>query len=66
MLGPGFSKYMDAFKPYLALGLRNFAEYQVCLAAVGLVGDICRAMNTDILPICDDIMSLLIENLGVS
>lgn len=64
VLGPGFSKYMDAFKPYLALGLRNFAEYQVCLAAVGLVGDICRAMNTDILPICDDIMSLLIENLG--
>ncbi|XP_072031323.1 importin subunit beta-1-like isoform X2 [Amphiura filiformis] len=64
VLGNGFAKYMDAFKPYLAIGLRNFAEYQVCLAAVGLVGDICRAMNTDILPICDDIMSLLIENLG--
>ncbi len=66
VLGDGFSTYMDPFKPFLAIGLRNYSEYQVCLAAVGLVGDICRALNTDILPICDDIMTLLIENLGVS
>ena len=29
VLGDGFLKYMDAFKPYLLIGLRNTAEYQV-------------------------------------
>ena len=29
VLGDGFIKYMDAFKPYLLIGLRNTAEYQV-------------------------------------
>ena len=38
---------------------------QVCLAAVGLVCDLCRALMTNILPFCDEIMQLLLENLGV-
>ena len=29
VLGDGFLKYMDAFKPHLLIGLRNTAEYQV-------------------------------------
>lgn len=29
VLGEVFSKYMDAFKPYLMVGLKNIAEYQV-------------------------------------
>lgn len=29
VLGEGFLKYMDAFKPFLCIGLRNHAEYQV-------------------------------------
>ncbi|KAG9343854.1 hypothetical protein JZ751_013235 [Albula glossodonta] len=37
---------------------------QVCLAAVGLVCDLCRALMTNILPYCDEIMQLLLENLG--
>lgn len=64
VLGEGFLKYMDAFKPYLFLGLKNHAEYQVCCAAVGLTGDICRALKNKILPYCDEIMTLLLENLG--
>ncbi|KAG7219081.1 hypothetical protein INR49_019344 [Caranx melampygus] len=59
-----FQKYMDAFKPFLAIGLKNYAEYQVCLAAVGLVCDLCRALMSNILPYCDEIMQLLLENLG--
>ncbi len=39
---------------------------QVCLAAVGLVCDLCRALLANILPHCDEIMQLLLENLGVS
>ncbi|NWU06738.1 IMB1 protein, partial [Cephalopterus ornatus] len=66
VLGGEFLKYMDAFKPFLGIGLKNYAEYQVCLSAVGLVGDLCRALQSNILPFCDEVMQLLLENLGVS
>ncbi|XP_063242784.1 importin subunit beta-1 isoform X2 [Bacillus rossius redtenbacheri] len=64
VLGEGFLKYMEAFKPFLCLGLKNHAEYQVCGAAVGLTGDIWRALKGKVLPYCDEIMMLLLENLG--
>ncbi|XP_075212315.1 importin subunit beta Fs(2)Ket isoform X2 [Lycorma delicatula] len=63
VLGEGFIKYMDAFKPFLCLGLKNHAEYQVCGSAVGLTGDICRGLKDKVLPYCDEIMMLLLENL---
>ncbi|CAH1369024.1 unnamed protein product [Tenebrio molitor] len=64
VLGEGFLKYMDAFKPFLYIGLRNHQEYQVCGTAVGLTGDIFRALKLKALPYCDEIMTLLLENLG--
>merc|ERR1719189_3327795 len=64
VLGDGFSKYMEAFKPFLHVGLKNVAEYQVCHAAVGLVGDICRALGSKIISYCDEIMEILLENLS--
>lgn len=64
VLGEGFLKYMEAFKPYLGVSLKNFAEHTVCGAAVGIVGDLCRALGPKILPYCDEIMMMLLENLG--
>ncbi|GIY88829.1 importin subunit beta-1 [Caerostris extrusa] len=64
VLGETFLKYMDAFMPYLAVGLKNHAEYQVCTAAVGLTGDICRSLSMKVLPYCDEIMTMLMENLS--
>ncbi|KAK9879418.1 hypothetical protein WA026_006486 [Henosepilachna vigintioctopunctata] len=64
VLGDGFFKYMDAFKPYLYLGLKNHQEYQVCCTAVGLIGDVFRVLKHKILPYCDEIMQLLLENLS--
>ena len=64
VLSDGFSKYMEAFKPFLHVGLKNVAEYQVCHAAVGLVGDICRALGAKVLVYCDEIMEILLENLS--
>ncbi|TRY65689.1 hypothetical protein DNTS_005539, partial [Danionella cerebrum] len=96
VLGSDFLKYMEAFKPFLVIGLKNYAEYQiitdesefsspgvcrllvhghaglcwtlhreiVCLAALGLVCDLCRALSSNVLPYCDEIMQLLLENLG--
>lgn len=37
---------------------------QVCLSVVGVLGDLCRNVEEDILPYCDEIMQLLIHNLG--
>ena len=38
---------------------------QVCSAAVGVVGDLCRALNVNMTPYCDDIMARLLNNLAV-
>lgn len=64
LLGIKFLKYMDAFKPCLFMGLKNYQEYQVCCAAVGLTGDICRALKAHVLPFCDEIMQTLCDNLS--
>ncbi|XP_055921820.1 importin subunit beta [Eupeodes corollae] len=64
LLGLKFLKYMEAFKPYLFMGLKNYQEYQVCCAAVGLTGDICRALKAHVTPFCDEIMSTLCDNLS--
>lgn len=63
VLQEGFIKYMEVFKPYLYMGLKNHQDHQVCEVTVGLVSDICRAMKKKILPYCDDLMTLLLENL---
>ncbi|XP_022105978.1 importin subunit beta-1-like isoform X2 [Acanthaster planci] len=63
VLGIDFLKYLEVFQMHLYFGLENAVEYQVCLAAVGLVGDLCRALNAHITPCCDDIMHRLFTNL---
>ncbi|KAH6798262.1 ARM repeat superfamily protein [Perilla frutescens var. hirtella] len=62
--GPGFEKYMQEFYKYLEMGLQNFEEYQVCAISVGVVGDICRALDDKILPFCDGIMTHLLKDLS--
>ncbi|KAL0310009.1 UNVERIFIED_CONTAM: Importin subunit beta-1 [Sesamum radiatum] len=63
-VGPEFGKYMQEFYKYLEMGLQNFEEYQVCSISVGVVGDICRALDDKILPYCDGIMTLLLKDLS--
>ncbi|KAL8120091.1 importin subunit beta-1-like [Apium graveolens] len=62
--GQGFVKYMQEFYKYLEMGLQNFEEYQVCSISVGVVGDICRALDDKVLPYCDGIMTLLLKDLS--
>ncbi|KAH6784084.1 ARM repeat superfamily protein [Perilla frutescens var. hirtella] len=62
--GPNFVKYMPDFYKYLEMGLQNFEEYQVCAVTVGVVGDICRALEDKILPYCDGIMTQLLKDLS--
>ncbi|PPD86013.1 hypothetical protein GOBAR_DD17063 [Gossypium barbadense] len=62
--GADFAKYMPEFYRYLEMGLQNFEEYQVCAVTVGVVGDICRALEEKIVPYCDGIMTQLLKNLS--
>jgi importin subunit beta-1 len=62
--GPEFVKYMQEFYRYLEMGLQNFEDYQVCAITVGVVGDVCRALEEKILPFCDGIMAQLLRDLS--
>ncbi|EFO86467.1 hypothetical protein CRE_25994, partial [Caenorhabditis remanei] len=59
-LGKGFLNYMNVLKPYLLQGLANVDETQVCAAAVGLVTDLSRALEADIMPFMDELIEKLI------
>ncbi|XP_047138096.1 importin subunit beta-1 isoform X1 [Hydra vulgaris] len=64
-IGKEFIAYMPVFKPFLIQGLQNRAEYQVCISAIGVVGDICRGLaKDDIAQFCDEIMQCCVENLS--
>ena len=58
--------YLEPFKPFLIQGLQNRAEYSVCISAIGVVGDLCRAVGAEITPYCDEIMQSCLESLAVS
>ncbi|KAL3655637.1 hypothetical protein CASFOL_000033 [Castilleja foliolosa] len=62
--GPDFGKYMQEFYKYLEMGLQNLEDYQVCASAVGVVGEICRALDDKILPYSEGIMTLLLKYLS--
>uniref|UniRef100_A0A8D2MNH9 Importin subunit beta-1/Transportin-1-like TPR repeats domain-containing protein n=1 Tax=Zonotrichia albicollis TaxID=44394 RepID=A0A8D2MNH9_ZONAL len=40
VLGGEFLKYMDAFKPFLGIGLKNYAEYQVWIQFLPFPGEL--------------------------
>jgi len=63
LLEADFDKYVSTLHPYLINGIQNSDAYQVCAVAVGLIGDICRAIEGRIQPYCDTIMSALLQSL---
>ena len=52
---------MPALNTFLIGGLRNYEAFHVCSIVVGLVGDISRSIENDILNYCNDIMTALVE-----
>lgn len=61
--GKNFGKYMQAFFPSLLQALKQVADYQTCQVAVGVVGDICRALQDDVFQYGDQLMVALLQNL---
>lgn len=41
------------------------SSHQLCQTAVGIMGDVCRALGVGIVPYCNQIMTLLLQNLQV-
>lgn len=44
----------------------TLSSFKACIAAVAIVGDLCRAFGEQVLPFCDEFMNLLMANLAVS
>lgn len=61
-----FQKYAEAFMPFLSNGLQAHEEYSLCGIAVGLVGDICRALGEQALPYAQGFMEALMGSLSSS
>lgn len=61
-----FDIYMQAFAPFLIAGLRNQSEAAVCTIAVSILGDLCGALGDKIAPYCDEIITVLLQNLQSS
>lgn len=65
VLSADFGKYLDALKPFLAAALRNTEDYQSCTAAIGVVGDLTRAVPVPLTQQLDEIMVIFLEHLRV-
>lgn len=55
------NRYTPYLMPPLLAGLRNIEEHSVCTVAIGVAGDLCRAMGKTISPFCEEIMRCTIE-----
>jgi len=60
-----FTKYMEAFAPFLFNALSNQEEQQLCSVAIGLVSDVSRSIGDKVAPYCDNFMNHLLNNLQV-
>ncbi|BFZ54163.1 karyopherin Kap95 [Savitreella phatthalungensis] len=58
-----FAVYLDSFAPFLYSALQNHEEFTMCSIAIGLIGDISRALGDKVQPYCDNFMSALLQNL---
>ncbi|GJC97434.1 Importin subunit beta-1 [Colletotrichum higginsianum IMI 349063] len=58
-----FSKYMEAFTPFLYNALSNQEEPSLCSMAIGLVSDLTRSLGERSQPYCDNFMNHLLHNL---
>ena len=62
-LEQNFSPYMQAFLPMLYPALKAHEYTQLCTIAVGIIGDISRALGETSAQYSDAFMNVLLENL---
>lgn len=57
IIGPKFERYLNAFYPYIIQGVKEWKHTETCVSAIHLIGDITRALEANVTPICDEVMS---------
>lgn len=62
-LEQGFAPYIQAFLPFLHPALKAHEDSQLCTVAVGLIGDITRALGDQSAQYAGAFMNVLLENL---
>lgn len=63
-VGPSFSRYFEAFLPILYTSLHHWKDGELFRIAIGLVGDLSRALGTGLSVASDALMSLLMQALS--
>ena len=61
VIGTKFKHYMDEFLPFLVSGLTHIDDITLCKICVGCVGDLSRALQSDIVPYLSHIVPILME-----
>ncbi|KAF6749546.1 karyopherin Kap95 [Ephemerocybe angulata] len=62
-LESAFGPYIQPFLPYLYAALKSHEDAQLCTVAVGLIGDISRALGDQSAQFAGSFMTVLLENL---
>jgi len=62
-LDNNFAPYVTALLPYLFPALRTYQDTQLCSTAVGLVGDISRALGEGSAQYAESFVTVLLEDL---
>lgn len=62
-LESNFTPYIQAFLQYLYPALKAHEDTQFCTVAVGIIGDISRALGEQSTPYASSFMTVLLENL---
>ncbi|RXW25205.1 hypothetical protein EST38_g723 [Candolleomyces aberdarensis] len=62
-LESNFAPYIQPFLPYLYTALKAHEDAQLCTVAVGLIGDISRALGNQSAQYANSFMTVLLENL---
>ncbi|KAI5990413.1 karyopherin Kap95 [Pisolithus albus] len=62
-LESNFAPYIQAFLQFLFPALKAHEDTQLCMVAVGIIGDISRALGSDSAQYANAFMSALLENL---
>jgi importin subunit beta-1 len=59
-----FAPYIQAFLPFLHPALKAYEDSQLCTVAVGIIGDICRALGDQTATYANAFVTVLMENLS--
>lgn len=60
-----FQPYLPAFLPYLYPALKATEDQHLCIIAIGIIGDVCRALGENSAQYCNAFMNALLENLQI-